>query len=90
MPRNILLYNKLCSFESAAEEESNFLLSIRHQYAAESLRHRLGSRSKPWSDTIVAYVEMTSARFYLRNRGYKAASIFTFSLRSIPAASPEG
>ncbi|KAH6869234.1 hypothetical protein B0T10DRAFT_418812 [Thelonectria olida] len=41
MPRNILLHNKLRSFESAAEEESNFLLSVRHQCAAESLRHRL-------------------------------------------------
>ncbi|KND89338.1 hypothetical protein TOPH_06085 [Tolypocladium ophioglossoides CBS 100239] len=41
MPRSILLHNKLHSFESAAEEESNFLLSVRHQCAAESLRHRL-------------------------------------------------
>uniref|UniRef100_A0A1Y1L4W5 Uncharacterized protein n=1 Tax=Photinus pyralis TaxID=7054 RepID=A0A1Y1L4W5_PHOPY len=41
MPRNILLHNKPRSFESAAEEENNFLLSIQHQCAAEHLRRRL-------------------------------------------------
>lgn len=41
MPQNILLQNKLRSFESAAEQETNFLLSIRHQCAADRLRHRL-------------------------------------------------
>ncbi|KND88681.1 hypothetical protein TOPH_06715 [Tolypocladium ophioglossoides CBS 100239] len=52
MPRNMLLHNKLRSFELATEEESNFLLSVRHQCATESLResikavvrHHLGLR----------------------------------------------
>ena len=47
MSRNILLHNKSRSLESAAEEESNFLLSVRHQSAAESLRHRLWDQREP-------------------------------------------
>lgn len=41
MPPHISLHNKPHSFESAAEAETNFLLSVHHQRAAESLRRRL-------------------------------------------------
>ncbi|CAM1502555.1 Fc.00g045390.m01.CDS01 [Cosmosporella sp. VM-42] len=47
MSRNILLGSKLRSLESAAEEESNVLLSVQHQSAAESLRHRLWDQREP-------------------------------------------
>lgn len=37
----VLLQKKLRSLESAAEEEGDFLLAVRHQAAAESFRQRL-------------------------------------------------
>lgn len=47
MPPNILLHNQPRSFDTVVLEESNFLLSLQHQDAAESLRKSLWSQREP-------------------------------------------
>lgn len=41
MPRSILLRHVQRSLDSAAEQETDFLLAVKHQHAAEALRRQL-------------------------------------------------
>ncbi len=50
----ILLHKRLRTFESAADDEGDFLLAIQHQRAAEDFRQQIG-RETEWIAAVVRH-----------------------------------